>query len=237
MAKPFHELQERLLRAGVAPRHVRRYVRELGDHLVDLKAEEARAGQSQADAETKALTRLGSVEELAQKMIEKRQFRAWSARAPWAMFGFVPVALLACAWFVALLILWSGWQIFLPGAVTPFVGQPGSIFRLENIYFQTGRMIYFGAPFFIGWGIGLMAARQRLKTYWPALSLILVAGFAATAQVHANRPTAMGGAGHVMLGFGMENTSAVIVHFLVIFGLTLTPYVIWRLQRARSATL
>lgn len=237
MAKPFHELRERLLRAGVAPRHVRRYLGELDDHLADLRAEEGRAGRSQADAEAAALTRLGSVDELAEKMIEKRQFQAWSARAAWAMFGFVPVALLAFAWFVALLILWSGWQIFLPGAVTPFVGQPGSIFRLENIYFQTGRMIYFGAPFFIGWGIGLMAARQRLKMYWPALSLILVAGFAATAQVHANRPATAGGAGHVVLGFGIQDASAVIVHFLVIVGMSVTPYLIWRLQRARSATL
>lgn len=237
MAKPFHELRERLLRAGVAPRHVRRYVEELDDHLADLRAEEMRAGRSQADAEAAALTRLGSVDELAQKMIEKRQFQAWSARAPWIMFGFVPVTLLACAWFVALLILWSGWQIFLPGAVTPFTTQPGPIFRVMNLYFQAGRMIYFGAPFFIGWGIGLLAARQRLKTYWPAVSLILLAGLAATAQVHASRPTVMAGAGHVALGFGIQDASAVLVHFLVIVGLTVTPYLIWRLQQARSATL
>src|SRR5438270_12767670 len=32
MAKPFHELRERLLRAGVPPRHVRRYLTELADH-------------------------------------------------------------------------------------------------------------------------------------------------------------------------------------------------------------
>jgi len=38
------ELEERLLRAGVAPRHVRRYVAELRDHLADLRAEEERAG-------------------------------------------------------------------------------------------------------------------------------------------------------------------------------------------------
>ena len=36
----FPELRERLLRAGVAPRHVRRYLNELGDHFTDLRAEE-----------------------------------------------------------------------------------------------------------------------------------------------------------------------------------------------------
>jgi hypothetical protein len=32
----FDRLSERLLRAGIAPRHVRRYVRELSDHFDDL---------------------------------------------------------------------------------------------------------------------------------------------------------------------------------------------------------
>ena len=48
MARLFDELVERLLRAGVAPRHVRRYLRELGDHLADLRAEEEHAGKSRA---------------------------------------------------------------------------------------------------------------------------------------------------------------------------------------------
>ena len=33
---PFEALSETLLRAGIAPRHVRRCLRELGDHLADL---------------------------------------------------------------------------------------------------------------------------------------------------------------------------------------------------------
>jgi hypothetical protein len=57
MVKPFNELRERLLRAGVAPRHVRRYLKELADHLADLTAEEERAGRSGADAESAALAR------------------------------------------------------------------------------------------------------------------------------------------------------------------------------------
>src|SRR5436190_18436822 len=40
MAEPFHEVRERLLRAGGTPRHVRRYLTELADHLADLRAEE-----------------------------------------------------------------------------------------------------------------------------------------------------------------------------------------------------
>jgi hypothetical protein len=49
MALLFDELRERLLRAGVAPRHVRRYLRELSEHLADLRAEEERAGKSTSE--------------------------------------------------------------------------------------------------------------------------------------------------------------------------------------------
>lgn len=235
MAKPLESLRERLLLAGVAPRHVRRYMKELHEHLADLRAEEERAGHSRAEADAIALSRLGSIDELAQAMIGKRQLLSWSARAPWVPFGVAPVMLLAAAWFAALLILWTGWQIFLPRAETPFVEQPGSIFRLENVYFQLGRMMYFGAPFLIGWGIAWLAARQRLRNAWPALSFVLVAGLAATAQVHALRPSGLGHTGHVMLGFGVDDLASAMIHFSVIFTLTLLPYLAWRWSR-QSAT-
>ena len=69
MAKPLNELRERLLRAGVAPRHVRRYLTELADHLADLRAEEERAGRSRVDAESAALARLGRMDDLAKAMM------------------------------------------------------------------------------------------------------------------------------------------------------------------------
>src|ERR1700738_559299 len=107
MAKLFYELRERLLRAGVAPRHVRRYLTELAEHLADLRAEEELGGRSRADAEAAALVRLGGVDEIVKATIEQRRFQSWCVRAPWAMFGFAPLLALAGAYFVALLILWS----------------------------------------------------------------------------------------------------------------------------------
>jgi hypothetical protein len=64
VATRFHELRERLLRAGVAPRHVRRYLGELTDHFADLTAEEQRAGGSLSEAQSAALARLGKTEDL-----------------------------------------------------------------------------------------------------------------------------------------------------------------------------
>ena len=50
MSAPFDPLRERLLRAGIAPRHVRRYLRELTEHLADLTAEQRAVGYDEADA-------------------------------------------------------------------------------------------------------------------------------------------------------------------------------------------
>jgi len=236
MAKPFNELRERLLRAGVAPRHVRRYLAELADHLADLRAEEERAGRGKADAESAALVRLGGTDDLSKAMIGQRQLRSWSARAPWATFGLAPLCLLAGAYLVACSILWSGWRIFLPGADTPFVQLDG----LAIFYFGVGRLLYFCAPILIGWGIGLIAARQRFKAAWPAVGVVLIAMVGGTAQVHAIRPAVPGGAGHISMDFSLGPSGQVIpqglLHASVILALTVLPGLIWRLQKVRSST-
>lgn len=40
---PFDAVAETLLKGGIAPRHVRRYVSELSEHLEDLTAEQRAA--------------------------------------------------------------------------------------------------------------------------------------------------------------------------------------------------
>ena len=241
MAQPFNELRERLLRAGVAPRHVRRYLAELADHLADLRAEEQRAGRSPADAESAALIHLGAMDDLAKAMTEQRQFRSWCVRAPWAMFGLTPLLFLAGAYFVACFYLWCGWKMFLPGADTPFVGVPTSpIYGFANLYFQAGRFFYFCAPVLVGWGIGLVAARQRLKAVWPTVGLLLIAWMGATAQIHASRTAVPDRLGHISMNFftlgpSGQAVSDGLLHALVIFTLTVLPYLIWRLQKAIAA--
>jgi hypothetical protein len=232
MAKPFNELRERLLRAGVAPRHVRRYLTELADHLADLVAEEKRKGRSRSEAESAALDRLGGMEELARAMIEQRQFQSWSARAPWAIFGVAPVLLLALAWLAALFILWTGWGIFLPGTETPFVRING----LAILFFGVGRSIFFGAPILAGWGLGLIAARQRLAAVWPTVGFILMALIGGSAQVHAHRPAIPGGLRHISMSFtlspSVQRYPWGLFHALVILSLVALPYILWRLQKA-----
>jgi hypothetical protein len=233
MVQSFRDLREQLLLAGVAPRHVRRYLAELYDHWGDLTAEEQCAGHSLEEAQTAALARLGTIDDLAVAMTAQPKFRSWAARAPWAVFSFVPLSFLAGAWAVAFFILWSGWQIFLPGADTPFGAGP--LHGFENLYFQTGKAIYFFAPLILGWGIGLVAARQRLKAAWPTVGLLLIAAMGGTVHVQASRTAVSAGFGHISLDFtlgtsihGLPNG---LFHALAILSITLLPYLVWRLQR------
>jgi hypothetical protein len=215
---------------------VRRYLTELGDHLADLRAEEEGADRGGSDAESAALIRLGSADDLAKAMIEQRQFKSWSARAPWAVFGLAPLLILSAAWFIALLILWSGWQIFLPGADTPF-----GVTRVDsfgNLYFQLGKAIYLSAPFLVGWCIGLVASRQRLNAVWPMAGLVLTAYMAGTGHVQASRSTVPGGLGHIRMDFtlgpAVHGIPGSLFNALIILSITALPYLIWRLLSARS---
>jgi hypothetical protein len=54
MSAPFEALEETLLRGGIAPRHVKRYLRELDEHLSDITEAKAAAGQAAPTATTSA---------------------------------------------------------------------------------------------------------------------------------------------------------------------------------------
>jgi hypothetical protein len=231
--QPFRELRERLLRGGVAPRHVRRYLRELTDHFADLVATEERAGRTRAEAEALSLARLGTVDTLAEAMLQQPRLRSWTARLPWAIFTLAPLSLLAAAYFIACFILWSGWQIFLPNNTTPFVRLDGI---LSILYFGIGRILYFGAPIFTGWAFAVLAVRQRFTWLWPTLAFVLVCLVGATADLHTHRPA--NGIGQVSMSFIVGNFTYpnTILRALLILPIAALPYVIWRFQNRRFAT-
>lgn len=165
--------------------------------------------------------------------MEQSRFQSWCVRAPWAMFGLAPFVLLMVAYGVACVILWSGWKMFLPGADTPFVPIDG----FAIFYFQAGRLLYFTAPILIGWAVALVAGRQRLKAFWPAVGWVLIALIGGTVQVHTSRPAVPAGAGHVSIGFNLGSSGQAIpdrlLHALAILSLTVLPYLVWRLLNAR----
>jgi hypothetical protein len=163
------------------------------------------------------------------------KFHSWCVGAPWAMFGLAPVFLLAGAYFGACLILWSGWRIFLPGADSPFGGH--RLQGVANLYFQFGKYYYYSAPILVGWGIELIAVRQKAKAVWPAIGLVLIAWMGATARIQASRTAVPGGLGHISMDFALwplaQNVRDGLFHAVMILSLTVLPYLLWRIQKAR----
>jgi hypothetical protein len=228
MQKQLVDLRERLLRAGVAPRHVQRYLNELTDHLADLRTEAQAAGMTSSQAQAAAFQRLGSTDELAQAMLAKPELLAWTARVPWAVFSVGPLALLGGSYLIACVLLWTGWQMFLPDAKTPFVPIHGPAI----IYFGLGRLLFWTSPIFVGWAIGAFAGRQRSRIFWPATGMMLAALIGGTVQVQAIASITPGTPGHVHLGLTLGSTLQETIGRLLcataIFSAAALPYFIWK---------
>ncbi len=236
MPKPLRELRERLLRAGVAPRHARRYLRELAEHLADLTAEEIAAGRAGAEAENVAFARLGNIDELADAIIRQGQFRSWASRAPWLTFGAGSLAALAGAYLIACGVLLCGWKLFMPTAETPFGYAPPHAFA--KFYFAADKSWYYGAPVVVGLVIAIVAIRQRLKSLWPAIGLALIAYMAATAHIYANRVSLHNKFTVSMSFFSLPSSRAAasgeLLYGLAIFCVSILPYLAWRFRNAYS---
>jgi hypothetical protein len=161
------------------------------------------------------------------------QSRSWCERVPWAVFSLGPLLLLGATYLVACLILWSGWGIFLPESNTPFVRIHG----IAIFYFGLGRLLYYSAPFLIGWGFGVFAARARIQAAWPVAGLALISLTSALAQVQASRGIPGGGA-HVSMEFAFGHSAhgvpSNLLHALIIFPVLVLPYLIWQVRRTHS---
>ena len=186
MPQSFEPIRETLLRAGVAPVHVRRYLRELSEHYADLVGEEQAAGRSPEEARAIARERLGGDEALADAMLAQPGMRSWTARAPWATLVVGPFLLLILAWLapamLALLVMWQKHfqhPLPLPPAWLPPVDE--ALFNL----------VQFGGPLLIASGIALLGARQRSRMIWPLLGCALIAFFGDSLHWVAHWPTAV----------------------------------------------
>jgi hypothetical protein len=169
--KQFNDLAESLLKGGVAPRHVRRYLAELREHLADLTAEQRASGYDETDADIRARALLGSDRELAAAMLEQKQFRSWTARAPWAAFTLLPPFTA-----IAIGMLFIG-PLVLIGKHYGFLGRHDA--TLPPLWFQSLAaglvlaanltMTPLAALLFV-----TIAARQRLRLVWPLAATLVM---------------------------------------------------------------
>ena len=168
-------LSDRLLRAGIAPRHVRRYVRELFDHFDDLVREEKESGAGRGLAETRALSRLGSDDALADAMLSRPELRSLTARYPWAVFGLGPIAMLALG-FAAALAVEIG-IIELATAYGPAIGLkpgPDAARWFTRVLLVWNTLTVYFAPLGFAALLYQVGSRQRMRPAWIVTGVALV---------------------------------------------------------------
>jgi len=164
------ELRERLLREGIAPAVVSRYIGELHDHLADLVAELSASGLSPTVARDTALRRLGDPAQLAAPMLADRRFRSIASRAP------------ILAWFAAPLLALAGLAALLACA-TVLAARNGLPSADLGALAAISLLV---APLAIGWTIFADALRRRARLAWPALGIAATIALGAALQMQVD---------------------------------------------------
>lgn len=174
----FDQLRERLLRAGIAPRHVRRYVAELRDHFDDLLREETAKGLARNTAEDAAYARIGSDDALAAVMLARPGLRSYTARHPWAVFGLGSVLMLAVI-VVAAILMEVGF-LFLHVVLVRHSANdhPPAPEWLKLSVTVWNWLVMYVAPLAAAALLSIVGIKQRMGSAWivTALAIICVLG-------------------------------------------------------------
>jgi hypothetical protein len=234
MPTHFDGLRDRLLRGGVAPRHVTRYLKELTEHLDDLIAAEEQGGLDRAAAEESALTRLGNDDTLAKTMMARKEFLSWSHCAPWAVFLLGPVAALVVINLLSMLLLVLILEIGSGSARIPML-DPAWFKPVCTVITQFD---LFALPLLLGWAIALLAVRQKMKIFWPIVGLAIVSIFCGLQTFDIQWSTVPNGLNSVGVSWpfvphGSHITVVTALRALLNLGLTMTAFSLWRSRQRR----
>lgn len=177
MRDPFDALAEHLLRAGIRPRSVSRYVGELRDHLDDATDALTASGRPGPAARQEALDRLGTLDALALPMLANRRFRSLGSRAPWLFYAFGPLALYVATLAVIIAGLIGASS---PGATPAWFGNAGATSQI---------LASLILPVVGVWMICFAALRRRARFGWPLLGAVLMIAAAAAFQLDVRAPS------------------------------------------------
>jgi hypothetical protein len=177
----------RLLSGGVAPRHVRRTISELSDHLADLRAEAEAAGCSAEYAAREARRRIGDEEVLVAEVLGRPELRSWAHRFPWAIWGIGPAGVLVAVEALAVITL------FVPLALGGEGWIPGRAVRI--VYELAVRFLAYGVPLLLAALCARAAARRHSRPLWPIVGIALVAIVGGAVGFGLDWPTSAGARG------------------------------------------
>lgn len=219
----FDRLRDRLLAAGISPRHVGRYLSELRDHLDDLATA---SGDRYA-----GLMRLGTIDELTDAALARPELQSWIARAPWAVFLVAPPVLLAVLFVLGTVLV----SLMLMPYHGNSAGVPDWYRTVLSILLQK---IAYVAPLVVGAVMAVGAIRQRSNPVWLLAGVALIAILAGATEFDLTYGSNPGDLGHLRITFALLTSAARAVPHLmqsaIIFVLISAPYLLWR-RRERPA--
>lgn len=208
-------LAERLLRSGVAPRHVWRILRELEDHHCDLSEQLRADGHPQGDAESEARLRLGDRERLVEQILAQPELRSRARRFAWLLFGVAPpvatVFLGITVYFIALLM---GGIDFQTRELQPHAAAMTTA--------QT--LLKWAVPAAVGVFLCFIALTRRLPLHWPVIGIVLTT--LAASGLHVGPNLIAIGAPPIGAGRGLTLFTVLMLGYLLARG---------TLERARRA--
>lgn len=239
----FENLKERLLRAGIAPRHVKRTLHELRDHYEDAVRHEKSKGSDDVAAAQNAWMRLGDEDALVRSIIARPELRSLPARFPKLVFVAGPIA----AWFGAIILTVLGIASILPilrsaGALPALGTVPPewSHAPLLAVCFFYARVL----PLLVGGVVIATAIRQRVTSHAPVFGAALIALVGGFTHISMIFPAAAGDHGALIVGnwilgplMPFTDGPGAVSDGQIVYGVAiavlnaailLTPYVIWR---------
>lgn len=201
-SRRFTALRERLLRAGVAPRAVRRAIGELEDHFEDVRRELEAGGLDPKDARSQADARMGSEEALIASMLARPELMSWARRWPAVAFALLPVPAFTASFVASIVAL-------------------ACVGRLAHVLLGIGfarsaglQLVTQGFSLWILWALPTAAAvvcayaawRRRVSLLWPAVGILLVGVLGALTNFGVHWATATS-RGAVSAGIGVSTSN------------------------------
>lgn len=202
MPDAFASLHEQLLRAGVRPKTVRRYIAELRDHLDDLTLELEADGLAADEARQHALARLGGIDALALPMISDRRFHSLAGRVPWAVFLMGPPLA-----FVAFMAMGASALV----CVAKLEPLP---MWFDSFHEAMQFLVVIACPVLTMWVFMFLAARQRCRPVWPFASTTLSVAFAGALSLSVTPPLPTQ-AGEISIGATLPSLSYLLALMLL----------------------
>ncbi len=212
----FDRLENRLLRSGIAPRHVRGLMSELRNHFDDAVRSEVAKGLDPASAERAAWQRLGSEDSVVQSALAQPQLRALAARFPKLIFGGGPFLLWIGAIFLTVAAIVGSFDILRALDIV----TPGAHPEPPWLYGPAIAVIFFYSrilPVAIGAAMLIAAVRQRLSLRWPMAGAVLISLFAGSTDITIKFSTHVGEPGELSIGNSLITVLAPITEALGIF--------------------